>query len=179
MASSSAPNQANITASINSIPMLNDTNFKAWKENFLIVLGVMDMDLVLRTDLPVDIIEASTIEDIDLMEKWERSNRMCMMIIRKAIPEVFRGSMSPDIHTAIETLAEVEARFAKNEKAEIGTIPAKLTSKKYQGKENIREHIMEIFHLAARLRALKVDLSEKLLVHLVFNSLPAQFDISR
>ncbi|XP_071724622.1 uncharacterized protein [Rutidosis leptorrhynchoides] len=126
----SSPNQANITASINSIPMLNGTNFKSWKENLPIVLGVMDLDLALRTDPPVDITKASTIEEIDLMEKWEQSNRMCMMIIRKAIPEAFRGSMSPDIHTATETVAEVEARFAKNEKAEIGTILAKLTSKK-------------------------------------------------
>ncbi|XP_071723870.1 uncharacterized protein [Rutidosis leptorrhynchoides] len=135
----------------------------------------MDLDLALRTDPPVDITESSTIEKIDLMEKWERSNRMCMMIIRKAILEAFKGSMSPDIHTATETLAEVKARFAENEKAEIGTIMAKLTSKKYQGKENVKEHIMEMSHLAARLRALKVDLSEELLVHLVFNSLPAQF----
>ncbi|KAI6668705.1 hypothetical protein NL676_007239 [Syzygium grande] len=35
----------NITASINSIPMLNGTNFKSWQENLLIVLGVMDLDL--------------------------------------------------------------------------------------------------------------------------------------
>ena len=41
---------ANISANINSIPMLNGTNFKSWKENVLIVLRVMDLDLALRFD---------------------------------------------------------------------------------------------------------------------------------
>ena len=41
---------ANISANINSIPMLNGTNFKSWKENVLIVLEVMDLDLALRVD---------------------------------------------------------------------------------------------------------------------------------
>ena len=41
---------ANISTNINSIPMLNGTNFKSWKENVLIVLGVMDLDLALQVD---------------------------------------------------------------------------------------------------------------------------------
>ena len=40
----------NISANINSIPMLNGTNFKSWKENVLIVLRVMDLDIALRVD---------------------------------------------------------------------------------------------------------------------------------
>ena len=43
---------SNISSSINSIPMLNGTNFKAWKENVMMVLGVMDLDLALRVDQP-------------------------------------------------------------------------------------------------------------------------------
>ena len=34
-----------ITANINSIPVLNGTNFKNWKENVMIVLGCMNLDL--------------------------------------------------------------------------------------------------------------------------------------
>ena len=40
----------NIFASINSIPMLSGINFKEWRENILIVLRVMDLDLALRID---------------------------------------------------------------------------------------------------------------------------------
>ena len=39
-----------ISANLNSIPILNGTNFKNWKENVLIVIGCMDLDLALRIE---------------------------------------------------------------------------------------------------------------------------------
>ncbi|XP_038989234.1 uncharacterized protein LOC120112994 [Phoenix dactylifera] len=47
---------------------------------------------------------------------------------------------------------------------------------RYKGKGNIREYIMEMSHLASKLKALKLELSEHLLVHLVLISLPTQFN---
>ena len=85
---------ANISANINSIPMLNGTNFKSWKENVLIVLGVMDLDLALRVDQLDPLTHESTFDQKREMEKWERANRMSLMIMKRAIPEVFRGTMS-------------------------------------------------------------------------------------
>lgn len=35
---------------VNSIPMLNGTNFKVWKDAVEIVLGCMDLELALRTE---------------------------------------------------------------------------------------------------------------------------------
>jgi len=100
-----------------------------------------------------------------------------MMIMKKAIPKPFRGTMSEDIiATAKLFLADIEKRFVKNEMAEIGTILTNLISMKYKGKGNIREYIMEMSHLASKLKALKLDLSEDLLVHLVLISLPANFN---
>ena len=46
---------------------------------------------------------------------------------------------------------------------------------KFKGKENIREYIMEMSHVASKLKALGLELSEDLLVHLVLISLPLQF----
>ena len=37
--------------------MLNGTNFKEWRENVLIVLRVMDLDLALRVDCPAEVTE--------------------------------------------------------------------------------------------------------------------------
>ena len=51
---------------------------------------------------------------------------------------------------------------------------ANLISMRYKGKGNIREYIMEMSHLASKLKALKLELSEDLLVHLILISLPAQ-----
>ena len=44
---------------VNSIPMLNGTNFKVWKEAVEIVLGCMDLDLALRTERPISTPETS------------------------------------------------------------------------------------------------------------------------
>ena len=62
---------SNISASINSIPMLNGTNFKEWQENVLIVLGVMDLDLTLRIDCPSEVTEESFSHSRRALEKWE------------------------------------------------------------------------------------------------------------
>ena len=86
MFSDSATSSAsNITASINSIPMLNGTNFKTWHENLQIVLGVMDMDLALRVSSLAPLIVESSSDEKKNIERWEKSNHMCLMIIKKAI----------------------------------------------------------------------------------------------
>lgn len=76
---------ANITANINSIPMLNSSNFKSWHENLSIVLAVMDFNLTLRVDSLPPLTNESTPDDKREMERWERSNRMCIMIMKNAI----------------------------------------------------------------------------------------------
>ncbi|KAL9690343.1 hypothetical protein QQ045_010741 [Rhodiola kirilowii] len=50
---------------------------------------------------------------------------------------------------------------------------------KYSGKGNVREHIMEISQLASKLKALKLELSENLLMHLVLFSLPSEYNQCR
>ena len=104
---------ASISANVNSVPILNGTNFKDWKENIKIILGCMDLDLALRTEQPPAPTTSSIPEDKRDHEKWDRSNHMSIMIIKRGIPEVFRGTVSKDITTAKEFLAEIEKHFAK------------------------------------------------------------------
>ena len=155
--------------------MLNGTNFKSWKENVLIVLGVMDLDLALRVYQPDPLTHESTSDQKREMEKWERSNRMSLMIMKRAIPKAFRGTMFEQITMTKGFLKDIEKRFAKNEKVETSTLLVKLISMRYVGKGNIREYIMEMSHTASKLKALKLELSEDLLVHLVLISLLTQY----
>ena len=46
-------NFATISIDLNSVPILNGTNFKDWKENVVIVLSCMDLDLALRIEYPL------------------------------------------------------------------------------------------------------------------------------
>ena len=156
--------------------MLNGTNFKTWHENLQIVLGDMDLDFALRVSSPAPLtVESSSDEKRDI-ERWKKSNRMCLMIIKKATLEAFKGIISETKKTTKEFLEEIKNRFAMNEKSETSTLLANLISMRYKGNGNIREYIMEMSHLASKLRAHKLDLSEDLLVHLVLISLPTQFN---
>ncbi|RVW31572.1 Retrovirus-related Pol polyprotein from transposon TNT 1-94 [Vitis vinifera] len=123
----------------------------------MILLGCMDIDLALRMPKPDELNEQSTQED-------------------EVYWEAFRGAVTDEVTNASDFLAEIQKRFAKNDKAETSTLLASLISMKYKGKGNVREYIMEMSHLASKLKALKLELSDDLLVHLVLISLPAQFN---
>ncbi|XP_042472111.1 uncharacterized protein LOC122054739 [Zingiber officinale] len=115
-------NVATISANLSSVPILNGTNFKDWKENILIVLGCMDLDLALRIEQPTAPTDTSSSELRAKYEKWDRSNHMSLMIIKCGIPEAFRGAVSNNVTKAKEYLDEIEKRFAKSDKAETSTI---------------------------------------------------------
>jgi len=164
-----------ISANTNSITMFNRTNSKEWKENVLIVLAYMDLDLVLRIEQPTSLTVESSPDDRKNFEKWERFNHMSLMVIKRGIPEAFRGAVSDEITLAKYFLAEIKKCFTKNDNEEISTHLASLISMKYKGKGNIREYIIQISHIASKLKALKLELSENLLMHLVLISFPVQF----
>lgn len=60
---SSSRKHANITTNINSIPMLNGSNFKSQEENLLIVLAIIDLDLVLKVNSPSSLMDEITPND--------------------------------------------------------------------------------------------------------------------
>ena len=140
-----------------------------------IVLDCMDLDLALRIEKPLSPTDSRTSEQRKLHEKRDHSNCMSLMIIKCGIPDVFRGTISDDITSAKEFLVEIEKRFAKNDKAKTSFLFQNLISMKYQGKGNLREYIMGMSNIASKLRALNLELSEDLLIHLVLISLPSQF----
>jgi len=79
------------SAQANNIPILSGTNFKFWKEIVENVLGCMDLDLALRVERPTPTLDNPNEVKI---EKWARSNRMCLIIMKRSIPEAFWGSIS-------------------------------------------------------------------------------------
>ncbi|RDX72534.1 hypothetical protein CR513_47977, partial [Mucuna pruriens] len=124
--------------------MLNGTNFKVWKETVEIVLICMDLDLALRVEEPILTLD-------NLQERF--------------ILEAFRDSIS-ESQIASRFLEEIKKFFTKNEKVETSSLLAKLIFMKYKCRRNIREYVMEVSNLAAKLKSLKLELDEDLIVHL-------------
>ena len=91
-----------------------------------------------------------------------------------SIPEALSGSIT-DKENAKKFLEEIEQCFTKNEKSETCRLMATLISMKYKGKGNIREYILEMSNIAAKLRELNLNLHDDVLVCMVLVSLPAQF----
>jgi len=141
-----------------------------------IVLGCMDLDLALRIEKPPSPTDSSTSEERKDYEKWNRSNRISLMIIKRDIPEVFMGARSEEIISAKDFLVEIEKRFARSDKTETSALLQSLISMKYDGKGNVREYIMSMLNIASKLKALKLEMSEDLLIHLILISLPLQFE---
>ncbi|KAL8119784.1 hypothetical protein AgCh_017048 [Apium graveolens] len=111
----------------------------------------MDLDLALRKEQPVP---TTYDPKMDQIEKW--------------------GSIAKST-SAKKFLSEIEQYFSKNEKAKMSNLLSKLVTMKYKGKGNIREYIIGMSNLDGKLKELKLELSDELLVHLVLISLPPQF----
>jgi gag-polypeptide of LTR copia-type len=103
-----------------------------------------------------------------------RSNRLCLKVMQRTIPESFRGPIS-DSTLALDYLKELEQRFVRNENVEIGILLNKLCIMKYNGRSNVTEHILKMMNTASKLRAHKLDISEGMLVYLSLNSLLTSF----
>ena len=102
---------------MNSVPVLNGTNFKDWKENMMILLSCMDLDLSFRHPKSDELTDDSTSEDVLYYGKWDRSNKMSLMIMKCGVPEVFGSAITDEVTSASEFHAEFQKRFTKNDKA--------------------------------------------------------------
>ena len=135
----------------------------------------MDIDLPFRMDEPTPITDDTDSHVKRIYEKWDRSNRLSLMIIKAWYTWGFKDAISDEITNAKDFLAQIEKYFEKSDKTETNTLLKRLISMKFKCKENIREYIIEMSHVASKLKALKLEMSEDLLVHLVLISLHVQF----
>ena len=134
----------------------------------------MDIDYAIRKDEPPAITEKSTPDQVDLYEKWERSNRLSVMFIKTKISAGIRGSV--DQHEKVRDLLKaIDDQFVTSEKALASTLIMKFSSLRLTSVKGVREHIMKMRDIAAQLKKLEVDMSETFLVHFILNALPHQY----
>ncbi|KAJ9562492.1 hypothetical protein OSB04_007652 [Centaurea solstitialis] len=107
-------------------------NYSSWIEQIKIELGVMELDFALRVDRPPPLTNKSTVEEKRVIDQWERSNRMSLMIIKNSISLTIRGAI-PDFETAKGYLNSVEEQFKGTSKAHASTLILKMLTTKYDG----------------------------------------------
>ncbi|KAL4591583.1 hypothetical protein LXL04_004552 [Taraxacum kok-saghyz] len=156
------------------IETLTGTNFATWRDSLKLALGVMELDHALRFDPPEALNEKSTTEQKLFYDKWERSNRMSLMIIKNSISMPIRGAI-PDSENEKTYLESVEEQFRGTSKAHASTLILKMLTTKYDGSSGVREHIMMMTDMANKLKSMDMEISEGFLVHFIMTYLPVQF----
>jgi molybdopterin converting factor small subunit len=96
------------------------------------------------------------------------------MIIKERISEGIRGVI-PEYETAMEYLEKMESQFTGSSKAYASSLIEMLISEKYIS-NGVRDHILRISNVAARLKPLDLAIKDGFLIYLIFNSLPNEFE---
>ncbi|XP_043695664.1 uncharacterized protein LOC122646226 [Telopea speciosissima] len=114
------------------LPMLINDSFADWREKALLTLGCMDLDLAIHVDESATLLDFSTPKEKAHYERWERSNRLSLMLIK-----------------ANDYLKAIEDQFVSSKKALASTLMGQLCSLKYSGGKGVHEHIMRMRDKAA------------------------------
>ncbi|KAL1352152.1 hypothetical protein AAHE18_06G146300 [Arachis hypogaea] len=134
------------------------------KDKILFHLRCADLDYCLRREEPLIPTDASSQGEVALYERWEKSN--CVISIQGSIP---------DCRNVKDYMKAIDEQFESSSKALASTLMVQLSSMRLTGIRGVREHIIGLGDIAAQLKALEVEISDSFLVHLILNSLPAQY----
>jgi hypothetical protein len=134
----------------------------------------MDLDLALRIEEPTALTDESTADQKSTFDKWERSNRLSLLLLQSKVAKNIRSAIPP-CRTVKDFLCAIEAQFVSSYKARASTLMSKLISMKYYGGGNIRQHILEMRNIASQLNGMKITISDSFLLHLILTSLPLEY----
>nr|CAD1829196.1 unnamed protein product [Ananas comosus var. bracteatus] len=90
----------------------------------------MDLDLTLRVEQPPKVVGPMTPQQESAQEKWERSNRLSLMLIKSIVSKNIRGSI-PECNKAKDYLKAIEEQFVSFDKALASTLMKRFSGIKY------------------------------------------------
>jgi hypothetical protein len=105
---------------------------------------------------------------------WEMSNHKCLMVIKERISEGIQRVI-PEYETVVEYLKKVKSQFTGSSKAYASSLIKRLIFEKYTS-GGVRDHILTMSNVAARLKPLDLAIKDGFLIYLIFNSLPKEFE---
>jgi hypothetical protein len=161
-------------------------NFAKWKANIQMILAIMDRDRdhSFREDKPVEPVAEGANDTTLTLQKveyekakaqWERSDRVVFMIMDNAIDPAIRGSLPKTADNVKNFMAKIEEHFKGSSKANASILMSKLMQTKYDGRGNVREHVLKMVNMSNKLKDIECPLSESYVIHYIMMSLPSYF----
>ena len=153
------------------VTVFNGLIFFECREQVNFHLGVLDLNLALLEENPIDITDMSSeIEKLN-HKAWDRYNRLCLSFMQMAIANNIKSTLLESV-IAKEYLKLVEERFRSADKSLTRTLMAKLMTMKYDGSRSMKQHILDMTNIEARLMTLSMTVDGPFLVQFILNSLP-------
>ena len=157
-----------------TIEILSGSNYMRWRSGIEFVLGMMDLDMALREDEPPKPTNESTEAMRAHYAKWEISNSLSLISIKRFIAEHILGGI-PESNNAKEFLVVVANRYQTPNNAETRHFMDELMNMRYDDMKGVREYILKMVHLQTRLKALDIPIPDKFIVHQALNTLLFSF----
>ncbi|KAF9673718.1 hypothetical protein SADUNF_Sadunf10G0053300 [Salix dunnii] len=127
---------SNLFASANSVVKFNGLNYEEWSEQIRFSLGVMSLDQAILTDEePAAITNESSELEKSRYETWERSNRLCLNLLRMSMAESIKPSM-PKTEKAREFILKIKEQSQSDvaDKSIVGSLMSELTTKRMKAR---------------------------------------------
>ncbi|RVW35627.1 hypothetical protein CK203_106305 [Vitis vinifera] len=171
-----ATSNPGITLQLSTIKPLTGNNFEEWFKSFNVHMTLQNLDLALRVDEPSKPTDMSSADERSFYEKWEHSNRSCLMVMKYTMDKSIKECV-PKTERAKDFLEYVKTNYTKTDKTKMITHLKLLTTIVYDGVGGVRDHIIKLKHYFNKANEMKVELSEKFLKWLILESFPASFDV--
>ena len=104
-----------------------------------------NLDLALRVDEPSKPTDVSSVDERSFYERWEHSNKSCLMVMKYTMDKSIKKCMSK-MEMAKNFLEYVKANYTKVDKVEMATHLKLLTTTMYDGVGVVRDHIIKLKH---------------------------------
>ena len=130
--------------------------------------------MALREDEPPKPTDESIEAEITHYVKWERSNRLSLISIKRSIAKHLLGAI-PESNNAKEFLVAVGNRYQIYDNAEVGNFMDELMNMRYNDMTRVRDYILKMVHFLTKLNAHDIPIHDKFIIHQALNSLPSSF----